>query len=89
MLDNEEKKERYVINDYLLVRFEIILLLGNDKSRKGLRIFYDRRSIFVIGIWYASDLVLNLKVINLNSFKNSFWMKPCQPAMFVFVGNKG
>ena len=89
MLDNEEKKERYVINDYLLVRFEIILLLGNDKSRKVLRIFYDRRSIFVIGIWYASDLVLNLKVINLNSFKNSFWMKPCQPAMFVFVGNKG
>ena len=73
----KKKEERYVINDYLLVRFEIILLLGNDKSRKVLRIFYDQRSIFVIGIWYALDLVLNLKVINLKLcwLEVWFWFK--------------
>ena len=73
----KKRKERYVIHDYLLVRFEIILLLGNDKSRKVLRIFYDQRSIFVIGIWYALDLVLNLKVINLKLcwLEVWFWFK--------------
>ena len=73
----KKKEERYVIHDYLLVRFEIILLIGNDKSRTVLRIFYDRRSILVIGIWYASDLVLNLKVINLKLcwLEAWFWFK--------------
>ena len=61
----KKRKERYVIHDYLLVRFEIILFLGNDESRIVLGIFYDRRSILVIGIWYASGLILNLKVISL------------------------